>query len=71
VTAVLSGDLTHSWLFRLGAAEGAAPSLRPGASAPRSDLKIVEYRPMACRFDASAKVPEAVWSAPGTSRIER
>jgi hypothetical protein len=71
VTAVLSGDLTHSWLFRLGAAEGAAPSLRPGASAPRSDLKIVEYRPMTCRFDASAKVPEAVWSAPGTSRIER
>jgi hypothetical protein len=75
VTAVLSGDLAHAWLFRLGSAEppaprpGAPPS--PAAPRPQTDLKIVEHRPMTCRFDPSAKVPEAVWNAPGTLRIER
>src|SRR6185503_2951337 len=72
VTAVLSGDLAHAWLFRLGSAETPAPPPRTGApgatptpAAPRaqSDLKIVEHRPMTCRFDPSAKVPDAVWNA--------
>ena len=77
VSAVLSGDLAHSWLFRLGAADSPTSPPRPSApsapapAAPQSDLKIVEYRPMTCRFDPSAKVPDAVWNAPGTSRIER
>jgi hypothetical protein len=83
VTAVLSGDLEHAWLFRTVTPDAPAP--RPGsprppstpggstasAARPASDLKTIEYRPMACRFDPTAKVPESVWSAPGTLRVER
>jgi hypothetical protein len=88
VSAILTGDLTHSWLFRIGAQEpSAATAARPGAggasggaaasgaqaatSSPRELLKTVEYRPMTCRFDPDAKVPEAAWNAPGAMRIDR
>lgn len=76
VTAVVSGDLEHAWLFRTVTPDAAAP--RPGsprapsgAGQPTNDLKTIEYRPMTCRFDPTAKVPESVWNVPGTSRIER
>jgi hypothetical protein len=76
-TAILSGDLTHSWLFRAAPAEPASsPGRRGDASSPGGAtsgqlVRAIEYRPMTCRFDPSVKVPEAVWNAPGAVRIER
>lgn len=75
ISAVLSGDLAHSYLFRQGAPDpsssrSGAPSTPPGGP-PRADLKVVEYRPISCRFDASAKIPDAAWSLPGTTQIDR
>ncbi|WP_438018942.1 hypothetical protein WMF18_07600 [Sorangium sp. So ce315] len=59
LSAIVLGDLARSWLFRAAAGSPAAS----GAS--------VEVRPMACRFDPGAKVPEAVWNEPGTARPGR
>ncbi|WP_437969561.1 hypothetical protein WMF04_09770 [Sorangium sp. So ce260] len=59
LSAILPGDLAQSWLFR--AAAGSS-----GASG--ADGTAVEVRPMSCRFDPGAKVPEAVWSEPATAR---
>ncbi|WP_437601482.1 hypothetical protein WMF28_07795 [Sorangium sp. So ce590] len=59
LSAILPGDLAQSWLFRAAASSS-------GASGT-----AVELRPMACRFDPGAKVPEAVWSEPATARPER
>ncbi|EYF02431.1 hypothetical protein [Chondromyces apiculatus] len=56
VMALLTGDLAHSWLFRAIAG---------------SDRNAFEVRPMSCRFEAAAKVPDGVWSEPGTSRASR
>ncbi len=66
ITAVLAGDLRRAWLFRV-AAPGTVVT-RPGATTPSAAL---EYRPMVCRYDPSARVPEAVWSEPGTAAVER
>jgi hypothetical protein len=54
--AILGGDLAQSWLFRV------VPAGRGG------DPAAVEARPMTCRFDPGAKVPDAVWSEPATAR---
>ena len=59
-SAMLSGDLARSWLFRVVAAPA-----KPG-EAPSSSL---EYRPMACHFDPAAAIPDAVWAEKGTARI--
>lgn len=77
-SAILSGDLTNAWLFRRAEpttkgrvtvkprveAERANPSDEPGESA-------IEYRPMTCRKDPAAKVPDAVWNEAATFRLER
>ena len=63
VGAILPGDLAHAWLFRLAT----PPPAAPGAAA--SGAVAIEAHPMACRFDPTAKVPDAVWSEPATSRI--
>ena len=55
--AILPGDLTRAFLFRR--AEDEARQTR----APRI---TVEYRPMTCRFDPQATVPEPVFAEPGT-----
>lgn len=62
VSAVLSGDLARSWIFRLASAAG-----KPG-EAPST---AIEYRPMTCHYDPAAPIPEAVWSEKGTAKIER
>lgn len=62
VSAVLSGDLARSWLFRVAIAPG-----KPGEPlAP-----ALEYRAMTCRYDPAAPVPEAVWNEKGMAKIER
>jgi hypothetical protein len=62
-TAIIPGDPARSWLFRIASETPRAA----GKRAPSSGLAI-EYRPMACRFDPAARVPDTVWSEPGTSR---
>jgi hypothetical protein len=68
--AVIPGDLAHAWLFRVPF-DGPAP--RPGrrgraGSAGSDPAPALEYRPMACHYDPTARVPEAIWNAPGTTR---
>jgi hypothetical protein len=70
VSAVLSGDLTRSWLFRSVPADPSRPALPEKRPEPQATAAI-EYRPMTCRFDPAARIPEAIWSEPGTARIER
>jgi hypothetical protein len=70
VGAILSGDLARSWLFRgvpLDPTRSPTSERRPDPAA----VMVLEYRPMACRFDPSARIPESIWSEPGTARIER
>lgn len=78
VSAVIPGDLAHSWLFRPAATEALARAPRPrptpgkpakGAPAvERPRDPAIEVRPMACRFDANARVPESAWNEPGAVR---
>ncbi len=62
ISAVLSGDLSRSWIFRVASAQG-----KPG-EAPSS---AIEYRAMSCHYDPAAPIPEAVWGEKGTAKIER
>jgi hypothetical protein len=76
MAAILPGDLTHSWIFRPAVSvEADTPAPEPAPStpvkAPEPRAFAVEYRPMSCRFDRMARIPEAVWAEPGTSRLER
>jgi hypothetical protein len=76
VSAIISGDLAHAFAFRAagdaGAAAGAGRPGRPAEPArPGAEPAALEYRAMTCRFDPSAKVPDAVFSEPGTIRTER
>jgi hypothetical protein len=73
VSAVIPGDPSRSWLFRLGDApppEATAGSHRRGP-APHGNTSAsvaLEYRPMTCHYDASARIPDIVWTQEGTSR---
>src|SRR5690606_38573498 len=58
--AVILGDLSRAWVFRLAPA-GAGTSPRP-ATAGAVD---VEVRAMSCRWDPAAPVPEGVWDEVG------
>ncbi|MGK4006733.1 hypothetical protein WMF31_29195 [Sorangium sp. So ce1036] len=58
VSAIVPGDLAQAWLFRVAA----GPTPATGAA--------IELRPMTCRFEPGARVPEAVWSEPATERVE-
>jgi hypothetical protein len=63
--AVIQGDLAHAWLFRFTAESARAAPPR------RQDSEVVpalEYRAMACRYDPGARVPDAIWNEPGTTR---
>ncbi len=62
IGAVLPGDLSRAWLFRFTAdpPPGAAKRAEPGLA--------LEYRPMVCRYDPSARIPEVVWTQEGTTR---
>jgi hypothetical protein len=62
MSAVLSGDLARSWIFRVVSAPG-----KPGEAPSPS----VEYRAMTCRYDPAATIPDAVWNEKGTARISQ
>ncbi|WP_437551068.1 hypothetical protein WME97_08650 [Sorangium sp. So ce367] len=62
-SAIIPGDLAQAWLFRPAAASAVAVG---GSSGP-----AVELRPMVCRFDPGAEIPEAVWSEPGMAQPAR
>jgi hypothetical protein len=62
IGALIPGDPARSWLFRAG--YDARATNKREAVAPPS----LEYRPMACRYDPNARIPEAVWTQEGTSR---
>jgi hypothetical protein len=64
VSALISGDLARSWIFRVAAA--GKPAKAGEIAAP-----AIEYRPMSCRYDAAAPLPEAIWNEKGTAKIER
>ncbi|WP_437280644.1 hypothetical protein WME90_08810 [Sorangium sp. So ce375] len=61
-SAIIPGDLAQAWLFRAAASS----AVSGGSSGP-----AVELRPMACRFEPGAEVPEAVWSEPAMARPAR
>ena len=63
--AVIPGDLAHAWLFR---AASDAPAPRPGRRGQSGPSPALEYRPMACHYDPTARVPESIWNSPGTTR---
>ena len=65
VGALLPGDLAHAWLFRV-ALEAPRAAGKPADHA--KPVPTLEYRPMSCRYDPQARIPETVWSEPGTSR---
>jgi hypothetical protein len=64
VSAAIPGDVARSWLFR---AVYDAPLPR-GRRADPNATHVLEYRPMTCRYDPAAAIPEIVWSQEGTSR---
>lgn len=49
VSAIISGDLTHSWIFRLG---------KEQCGSMGECSRALEYRPMSCHFDPSARATE-------------
>jgi hypothetical protein len=60
IAAVLAGDLARSWIFRLVGT--------PAAAAQAVNGVTIEARPIACRFEPGAKVPDAIWNEQATSR---
>jgi hypothetical protein len=64
MSAALPGDLAHSWLFRSTYDAPRPPGRRPDPGM----TPTLEYRPMACHYDANARIPEIVWTQEGTTR---
>ncbi len=62
LAAILPGDLAEAWLFRKG------PVVAASAGSDDGPNTSIEYRPMTCHFDASAKVPEVMLKEPGMSK---
>ncbi len=65
IGAVIPGDLSHAWLFRLVSDVPAKPAGKPRRAEPGATM---EYRPMACHYDPSARIPDVVWTQEGTTR---
>gem|GEM_PF-6926699 len=68
IGAVIAGDPSQAWLFRRVQDAAAAPGLRMDILASRRENVVLEHRPMSCRFDSAASIPETVWAQPGTFR---
>jgi hypothetical protein len=64
VSALIPGDLSRGWIFRLHNTDAAAENPAEASGAPAA---VLEYRPMSCRFDPSARIPESVWNERGTT----
>ncbi len=61
--AVILGDLTRAWIFRLAAPVAGSP---PRPASPASPGVVdVELRAMTCRWDPAAPVVEGVWDEVG------
>lgn len=73
LAAIIPADLAHAWLFRPAAPNTSTSRAKPGPRPDTSDdgppSKSIEYRPMTCRLDPSAKIPDAALSEPGASRL--
>lgn len=61
--AVILGDLSRAWVFRLATPASGAPR-RPGGTGPQGVVDV-EVRPMTCRWDPGAAVSEGVWDEVG------
>lgn len=68
MVAVIDGDPSRGWLFRQVQNLPPEPGLHLDRTQLRRDELTFEHRPMSCHFDASAPIPEIVWSQPGTFR---
>lgn len=78
LSAIVAGDLTHGYLFRAPPAptETTAGAGKPNAGKrpPASGTtktagpRGLEVRPITCRFDRGARLPDAIWSASGVYR---
>jgi hypothetical protein len=66
--AVISGDPSQAWLFRRVEALPTGPGLRLDRFTLQHGDEMLEHRPMSCRFDSSATIPETVWAQSGTFR---
>lgn len=62
--AVILGDLSRAWVFRLAASAPGTPPRSPAAR-PADGTIDVEVRAMACRWDPAAAVSEGVWDETG------
>jgi hypothetical protein len=75
ITAIIGGDPSRSWVFRRVLEEAPPPDpdkLAKGpAKPPASRGPSLEYRPMSCKFDPTAKVPEVMFAEAGTFRWVR
>jgi hypothetical protein len=63
--AVILGDLSRAWVFRLAPPAPGAPSRPPGGGASGAPTVDVEVRAMTCRWDPSAVVAEGAWDEVG------
>ncbi len=69
IVAVIGGDPSQAWLFRrVQETPSGLGGLRLDRTSLRREDEMLEHRPMSCRFDASATIPETVWAQPGTFR---
>ncbi len=66
VFAVIAGDGKQAWLFR---AATQIPIVPKDAGKPASETRsfAIEHRPMSCRFDGNASVPNTLFGQPGTT----
>jgi len=67
--AVISGDPSQGFLFRRVENVSVPPERDSDRPSIRRVNMMFEHRPMSCRFDASARIPEAVWSEQGTFQM--
>jgi hypothetical protein len=68
IVAVIGGDPTQAWLFRRVQDAPSGTGLRLDRLSLQRDDVMLEHRPMSCRFDSSASIPDTVWAQPGTFR---
>jgi hypothetical protein len=75
ITAIIGGDPARSWVFRRVLEEAPPPDpdkpAKGPAKPPASRGPSLEYRPMSCKFDPTAKVPEVMFAEAGTFRWVR
>ncbi|UQA59197.1 hypothetical protein [Polyangium aurulentum] len=75
ISAIIAGDPSRAWIFRRVLDVEAPPDpekpKKGPAKPPVQRGPSLEYRPMSCKFDPGAKVPETAFAEPGTFRWVR